>query len=42
MTLAFQGIDNPETLNRLLEIADRCPIQRLMTASDVNITTRPA
>ncbi|OLO11456.1 peroxiredoxin [Chromohalobacter japonicus] len=42
VTLAFEGIDDPETLNRLLEIADCCPIQRLMTVSDVDITTRRA
>ena len=42
VTLSFTGIHDPETKNRLLAIADRCPIQRLMTVSDVEITTRSA
>lgn len=37
--LDFLGIDDPQRVARLAEIADRCPIHRLMTTSRVEITT---
>lgn len=39
VTLAFHGIDDPEQRARLEDISHRCPIQRLMTQSTVDITT---
>ena len=39
ITMEFQGIDDPEQRARLLEIADRCPIQRIVTTSEVQINT---
>ncbi|KPQ18915.1 MULTISPECIES: OsmC family protein [unclassified Halomonas] len=37
--LTFHGIDDPEQRARLEDISHRCPIQRLMTHSTVDITT---
>ncbi|GAA5178516.1 OsmC family protein [Modicisalibacter zincidurans] len=42
VSLAFAGIDDPDQLQRLLEIADRCPIHRLITDSTVEIRSRLA
>ncbi|MEC9483169.1 MAG: OsmC family protein [Halomonas sp.] len=39
VTMEFVGIDDPAQRERLLEIADRCPIQRLMTAAQVSVDT---
>lgn len=39
VSLCFRGIDDAEQHARLMEIADRCPIQRLLTSSQVDITT---
>ncbi|WP_253272971.1 OsmC family protein [Halomonas sp. PR-M31] len=38
--MAFEGIEDEKQRARLLEIADRCPIHRLLTTSDVQITTK--
>lgn len=40
VALTLQGIDDPEQRARLEEISHRCPIQRLMTESTVEIVTR--
>lgn len=40
VVLTLHGIDDPEQRARLEEISDRCPIQRLMTESTVEIATR--
>lgn len=40
--LLFHGIDDPQQLERLTEISDRCPIHRLMTDATVEVTTRQA
>ena len=40
VTLELHGIDDPEQRARLEDISHRCPIQRLMTESTVDITTR--
>nr|WP_298415332.1 OsmC family protein [uncultured Halomonas sp.] len=37
--MTFEGIEDTEQLARLLEISDRCPIHRLLTTSEVQITT---
>lgn len=37
--MTFHGIDDPEQRARLEDISHRCPIQRLMTTSTVEITT---
>nr|WP_299240996.1 OsmC family protein [uncultured Halomonas sp.] len=37
--MTFEGIEDEEQLARLLEITDRCPIHRLLTTSEVQITT---
>ncbi|SDK97841.1 putative redox protein [Modicisalibacter muralis] len=39
VSLDFQGIDDAGQRARLAEIADRCPIHRLITTSQVEITT---
>lgn len=39
VALDFHGIDDAERRARLLEISDRCPIQRLVTTSRVEIAT---
>lgn len=39
VTLDFQGILDAEQRARLTEISDRCPIHRLITTSQVEITT---
>lgn len=39
VSLCFRGIDDAEQRARLMEIADRCPIQRLLTSSRVDIKT---
>jgi len=40
VALTLQGIHDPEQRARLEEISHRCPIQRLMTESTVEIATR--
>ncbi|MEA2117446.1 OsmC family protein [Halovibrio sp. HP20-50] len=40
VVLTLHGIDDPEQRARLEEISGRCPIQRLMTESTVEIATR--
>lgn len=42
VTLAFEGDLDDAQKARLLEIADRCPIHRLMTDATVSITSRLA
>ena len=42
VSLTFEGIDDPEQRQRLLEISDRCPIQRLMTDATVEIRSQLA
>ncbi|MGC3872358.1 OsmC family protein [Halomonas sp. GXIMD04776] len=37
--MEFHGIEDAEQRNRLLEISDRCPIHRIVTTSEVQITT---
>ncbi|MCG7598520.1 OsmC family protein [Halomonas sp. McH1-25] len=39
VSMDFLGIDDAEQRARLLEIAERCPIQRLMTVSQVEVNT---
>ncbi len=39
VTLTFHGIEDEASAKRLHEITDRCPIHRLMTASQVEITS---
>ena len=36
--ISFKGDLSPEQITRLLEIADKCPIHKLMT-SDISIST---
>ncbi|MCH4813226.1 OsmC family protein [Vreelandella neptunia] len=40
VALEFHGIEDPEQRARLEDISHRCPIQRLMTTSTVEIVTR--
>lgn len=40
VVLTLHGITNPEQRTRLEEISHRCPIQRLMTQSTIDITTQ--
>ncbi|MDN7132446.1 OsmC family protein [Halomonas sp. MC140] len=40
VALTLQGIDDPVQRARLEDISHRCPIQRLMTESSVEIATR--
>ncbi|CAM3580925.1 MULTISPECIES: OsmC family protein [Halomonas] len=40
VALMLQGIDDPDQRARLEDISHRCPIQRLMTESTVEIATR--
>lgn len=40
VALSLHGIDDPEQRARLEDISHRCPIQRLMTQSTVEIATR--
>lgn len=40
VALTLQGIDDPDQRARLEDISHRCPIQRLMTESTVEIATR--
>ncbi|WP_235042252.1 OsmC family protein [Vreelandella profundi] len=40
VALTLQGIDDPAQRARLEEISHRCPIQRLMTESTVEVATR--
>ncbi|SHE90854.1 putative redox protein [Modicisalibacter ilicicola DSM 19980] len=39
ITMEFQGIEDADQRARLLEIADRCPIHRIVTTSEVQINT---
>ncbi|GHA86267.1 OsmC family protein [Modicisalibacter luteus] len=39
VSMEFLGIEDAGQRNRLLEIAERCPIQRLMTVSQVEVNT---
>lgn len=39
VSLDFQGIDDAGQLARLMQMADRCPIQRLLTTSEVEVIT---
>lgn len=40
VALELHGIDDPKQRSRLEDISHRCPIQRLMTESTVEIATR--
>ncbi|MBP5981375.1 MAG: OsmC family protein [Halomonas sp.] len=40
VVLTLHGITDPEQRARLEDISHRCPIQRLMTQSTINITTQ--
>lgn len=40
VALTLHGIEDPEQRARLEDISHRCPIQRLMTQSTVEIATR--
>lgn len=42
VSMEFLGIDDAGQRDRLLEIAERCPIQRLMTVSQVSVDTELA
>lgn len=39
VSMDFLGIEDEKQRSRLLEIAERCPIQRLMTVSQVEVDT---
>lgn len=42
VTLGFEGPLTPEQRSRLLEVADRCPIHKLMMQVEISITTLAA